>query len=72
MPRQRKADRRPEYASHHRWCCRACQELHQLRRFALDDRKKNKHQPAAMKILYHFELVEYGQYGGIELADLFD
>lgn len=73
MPRQRKADRRPEWAPHYHWCCRVCQEAEQLRALAQSKSRAMKStRKSANRFLCAMEDVANGQYGGIELHNLFD
>lgn len=71
MKRQKLAARRPEYAPHHRFCCCACQEMHQLQTLFAKPPTPDARFGARL-FLDEMEAVHNGKYGGVLLAHLFD
>jgi hypothetical protein len=54
------------------WCCRACQEYRHLECVAAQTTELMKHRLIAAAFLRWFISIDQGQYGGVELSNLFD
>lgn len=69
--RRRRAPRRPEYGPGGQWCCRICQEMHQLNCAAITGPTVEDRLLAASFRLYVADIAN-GKYLGVQLGNLFD
>lgn len=62
----------PEYGPRHQWCCRACQESHQLECVMTTPAAPEAVRSSATTFLAHMRAIGSGRYGGVEIGNLFD
>lgn len=72
MPKTKTAARRPEYHPGAGWCCRCCQEARQLQCLATMMCEPQGLRATAGQFLAHLSAVRDGQYGGVDVLNLFD